>query len=145
VKNKESFKYCDIIGSVSASRCEVVEAGLKLLAMIYGGKPDDSLNNLRYVMYMNFLATSKTKLNPERLPPTENAAQFHALRVHFQVVQWHSLMDVELNAEDWGWKNVNGQYVAIDTDLNAAPDNILNIVTCRCKMQKKKPCSTQVC
>lgn len=71
----------------SASRLEVVEAGLKLMTTWYG-RNDDTLNHLRYLSYMHQLATSKMPPSPERLPPTENAAQFHILHVHLQVIQW---------------------------------------------------------
>ena len=94
---------------------------------------------------MNQLATCKTLTNPERLPPTENAALFHVWRVHFQVVQWQYLMEVELNAEEQGWKNENDLLVPTTTDLQVAPDDILNIISCKCKMVRKNPCSSQLC
>lgn len=94
---------------------------------------------------MNQLSTCKTLPNPERLPPTENAAMYHVLRVHFQVVQWRFLTEGQLNPEEWGWKNENGVLVPIDTDLKAAPDDVLNIISCKCKMVRKSPCGSQLC
>ena len=114
----------DTLGSATASRQDVIEAGLNLLTMLYGGKNDDTLNHLRYVSYMHQLATSKTGPNSERLPPTGNAAKYHVLRIHFQVIQWKYLMEVELNAEEWGWSNESGVYVPIPTDLKAALNDI---------------------
>jgi len=54
-------------------------------------------------------------------------------------------MKTQLNAEDWGWKNENGVLVPIDTELRAAPDDVLNIISCKCKMARKSPCSSQLC
>src|SRR6218665_2558434 len=77
----------DTLGSPSASRQQVVEAGQRVMSLLFGGKALDSLNHLRYITYMHLLATSKTQPNPERLPPTEDAVKYHILRVHFQVIQ----------------------------------------------------------
>jgi hypothetical protein len=145
VKNKDTLPYTDVLGSPSASRHDVIEAGLKLLTLLYGGKPEDTLNKLRYATYMNQVATRKSHPNPERLPPMENSAQFHVLRVHLQVVQWLSLMEVQLDPEDWGWKNEGSLLVPIASDQKSAPDDILNVISCKCKMGKKAPCSSPSC
>jgi len=68
----------EIVSDVGRHQESVSAAGLKLISMIYGGKPDESLNHLRYVAYMNQLATSSLRSRPERLPPSERAAHFHA-------------------------------------------------------------------
>jgi len=80
--------HTDMLESISASCQEVVDAGLKLITMLYGGKEDDTLNHLRYVSYMHQLATRETQPHTEKLPPTENAAKYHILRVHLQAIQW---------------------------------------------------------
>jgi hypothetical protein len=66
----------------NTSHVEVAQAGLKLFVSKYGGKDNNTLSNLRYTSYMNLLATSKSQVKPERLPPTENAAENHSYRVH---------------------------------------------------------------
>jgi len=145
VKNKETLLLTETIGSPTAARIDIIAAGLKLLILLYGGNTSDTINNLRYVTYMNLLATCKTQPNSERLPPSECAAQYHILRVHFQVIQWQSLMEVELNADEWGWKIENDMFVPIKTDIKAAPDDLLNIISCKCQMVRKNPCSSQLC
>jgi hypothetical protein len=50
-----------------------------------------------------------------------------------------------MNALDWGWKIENDLYVAITTDLKPAPDDILNVISCKCRMLKNNACSSQVC
>ena len=82
-----------------ATQNEVVPAGLQLLVMLYGGKEGDTPDHLRYTVYMNQIATGKTRPRPERLPPTERAAAVHILRAHLQIVQWKSLMSVCLDPE----------------------------------------------
>ena len=67
------------------------------------------------------------------------------MRVHLQVNEWKTLMNVEFNPLDWGQKLSNGHYCPIMTDLNAAPHNVLRLVRCNCNISKKRPCSTNTC
>jgi 5'-3' exonuclease len=144
-RNKESILLTDVVGSCDATANDVAAAGLKLMVLLYGGRSADRLNHMRYVLYMNLTASSTKQLRPERLPPTENAALQHIYRVHLQVVQWKTLMDTDLQPEDWGWRVVDGRYVPVATVLPAAPDDILTVIRCKCKMETKRPCSTQLC
>jgi hypothetical protein len=146
INKQDSIVQTCIIESSTSTHAEVVEAGMKLMVTIYGGKSEtDSLNSLRYAAYMNQLATCKRQPNPERLPPTNDAAKYHLFRVHIQTVQWKYLMAVDLNATEWGWKEENGMLLPITTDLKAAPDDLLSVISCKCKMSKKRPCSSLVC
>ena len=135
----------DLLTSHRASQTEVVDAGLQILVMLYGGKVGDSLNHLRYAVYMNLIATRRTQPRPERLPPTERAARFHIMRVHLQAVQWKTLSTDQLNPMEWGWTVANDRLVPVTTDLQPAPDDLLNVITCKCKVTTKKPCSSQLC
>ena len=45
-------------------------------AITYGGKPEESLNKLRYLKLMEMISSCKTTLDPQKLPPTEKAAYF---------------------------------------------------------------------
>ena len=54
----------DTLGSSKSTKDEVLRAGLDLLAMIYGGKPGDSLNVMRYLSYMHQVATSTCQIHP---------------------------------------------------------------------------------
>ena len=44
-------------------------------------------------------------------------------------------MGNELNALEWGWKEVSGRYYPITTaeDIRIAPDVVLDLVNCACK------------
>ena len=51
--------------------------------------------------YMTMMAKSN-KVVLQWLPPTERAAHYHSLRVHFQVVRWTVLSNGMLQANEWG-------------------------------------------
>lgn len=135
----------DVINACDASHESVVAAGLQFLVLLYGGRKYDSLNSLRYARYMDLTASSTVPLRPERLPPTENAARFHIYRVHFQVVQWKTLMNTDLKPEDWGWNVIDGCLFPIATDLTAAPESMLKIIRCKCMTETRHPCSAMNC
>ena len=62
---------------------------------------------------MKMVATSKKGLQPERLPPTENAIKFHSFRVCLQIQQW---LGVNMDETLWGWKKEKDVLVPIKTD-----------------------------
>ena len=84
---------------------------------------------------------SVVKPRPERLPPTEKAAVFHVLRSHHQAVVWTTLNANVLDPLQWGWQEVDGKLVPRKTDASAAPDELLNMVRCKCK----GGCSSVLC
>ena len=87
-KSKHLRQICSLFATDGATQAQISEAGLSLFAVCYGGNAGDSLNHLRYEKYMDMVATSTSKIEPQRLPPTERAAYFHCLRVHYQVRVW---------------------------------------------------------
>ena len=112
----------------------VVEAGLKIISMIYSKSSDNSLDALRYNIFSSLTDEKKVgvsrKTDFRRLPPTTAAAKFHILRVYHQVQEW---LFVQLNPEIYGWKLVNGKHVPIYTDKPIAPEGLIRKVTCSCK------------
>ena len=72
-----------------------------------------SLAQLRKHKYMKMVSTSKKGLQPERLPPTENAIKYHSFRVYLQIQQW---LGVDIDETMWGWKKENDVLVPIKTD-----------------------------
>jgi hypothetical protein len=127
-----------------ATADDVASAGCRLLVELYGGKPSDTLNKLRYTMYMNMLATGTSRPQPERLPPSERAAYFHCLRAHLQILQWKNLV-TDIDPRAWGWKLEDGTLQPIPTDIEPAPADVLNIIRCRCKLTSKNACGTSQC
>ena len=143
--NDEAGPLCNVLESESASHEDVEVAGLKLMALLYGGKLTDCLNHLRYKAYMNMTASSTLPPRPERLPLTENSAKYHLYRAHLQAVLWKSLMRSDISPVEWGWTVNENQYVPLSTDNPAAPDEVLNVVRCKCKLSSPRPCTTQLC
>ena len=66
----------------SATAEQIGKAGTRLFVITYGGKKKDSLNSLRYIKFMEMVSSSKSPLDPQKLPPTERAAHYHNLWVH---------------------------------------------------------------
>ena len=71
------------MGDLNATEQHIDETGIRLFVLAYGGKEEDSLNRLRFLQFMQMIA-SKTMLDPQN--PTERAAYYHSLRVLLQVV-----------------------------------------------------------
>ena len=70
------------------------------------------------------------KFQPQDLPTTEKATFSHSLRVHIQVCIWSQLSLNCLNPCEWGWKMVNGILIQIKTDLDAATEDLLEVIIC---------------
>jgi len=143
--DKDNIPLLQVIGRVEATHEEVMSAGLSLLSCMYGGKATDNLNSLRYTSYYHLTTSSNCAVSPERLPPTRNAAKFHIFRAHLQALQWMTLMSTTAEPTDWDWKLCNGKFMPITTDSPVAPDNILNVVRCKCRVSTRRPCSSMLC
>lgn len=107
----------------------VARAGERFFLTLYGAhSADESLNKYRF----NCFTKSVTKIKPDiaSLPPTEGAAKQHSFRVYHQVQKWQGN---ELPPELWGWKRVQTNLAPITTLEPVAPENLLNLVFCKCK------------
>ena len=69
----------------------------------------------------------------EHLPPSDGAAELHAKRAHLQAVIWSTLGKTALNPIDWGWFLKCDRFGPIPLDKPVAPDNVLNVIRCKCK------------
>ena len=58
-ESKEIQQISLLISELSATVEQIGEAGTRLFAITYGGKQDDSLNNLRYTKFMEMVSPSK--------------------------------------------------------------------------------------
>ena len=81
---------------------QIGKAGIRLYVVLYGGRADDSLISLWYAKYTEMVSTSKTSIDPQKLPHTERAAYFHSLWVHLQVILWFKLTNNDLDPMQWG-------------------------------------------
>lgn len=114
----------------SASKEAIAEAGEKALVILYNGNKDEKLDTLRMHKFHQKVATSVKFVGPESIPPTSAAATYHSFRVYHQVQTWKGN---RLRAEDWGWQVKKGKLVAIQTDKAPAPEQLLNVIVCKCK------------
>ena len=124
-----------ILNDIEATPDTVGTAGCQLFVLMYGGNRIESLNTLRYVKYMEMVASSK-KIEPQKLPPTPRAAYFHSLRVHHQIMIWKDL-SVDIDPTKCGWKLDGKSLQPIMTDLEPAPEFIIfnNMCSCSCYSQ----------
>ncbi|CAH3108670.1 unnamed protein product, partial [Porites lobata] len=99
---------------------DIVVAGKNALVSLYGGKPGEKLDGMRYQRYCEKLATNSSQIQPQNLPLTSAAAWHHSLRVYLQVKQWKGENE-GMSLEDYGWKVTEGQVLPRMTDLPAAP------------------------
>ena len=79
-----------------------------------GENMQDTLAHIRKHKYMKMISVLKKGLQPERLPPTENAIKYHSYRVHLQILKW---MGVDLDELKWGWRKENKILVPVKTDM----------------------------
>jgi len=94
---------------------------------------------------MHITATSTQLPRPERLPQTESAARYHSYTVHLRSLQWKLLSTTDVNPRDWGWKEHDGKFIPIATDIDIAPAEITKVACCKCRAEAKNPCGTQAC
>ena len=89
-------------------------------------------------------------IEPEKLPPTDEAAKHHGFLAHLQVVEWKMLdQRFNLSPTEWGWKEMitsqNKKYLTpVRTSKTVATENLLKVVRFRCKA-KKNQCGANVC
>ena len=137
VQKSQVFQECaQIFTTTRSSREEIIAAGEKALVVLYGGKTDDTLDTLRHVKYIQKLSSCTTTLQPNKLPPTSAAAQFHSLRTYHQVQEWISATEVasfQMDPTDWGWEITGNVMYPVLTDIAAAPEGLLHVIRCNCK------------
>ena len=119
---------------------DVIAAGEEALIILYNGKVERSLDSLRYKRYCDKVATSSCYVHPQTLHPTSSAAKYQSLRVYYQIRQWQGT-EVGMSPQDWGWKESDGALFPVTTDLDPAPNDLLQIVRCNCQTD----CSTLRC
>ena len=100
---------------------------------------------LRYEEYIRKIASAKKEFDIARLPPTQNAAKYHLFRVHLQCIIWKNFNIPSPDPALWGWQFIDGKYHPIPTDLNPAPEKLLNMIKCACQTTSEKACNTMKC
>lgn len=124
-----------------ATKQAVLLSGQQLMVGIYGAPANQTLDDIRYSTFSKLSVSSNRGPKPEKLPPTTDSANYHIMRVHLQSVEWVTLQTGLLDPCDWGWKIVNDKFLPIPMEQPPAPDDILNIIRCKCKTS----CSSLLC
>ncbi|CAH3133198.1 unnamed protein product [Porites lobata] len=132
LRSDSAFKEAAYVFTRQSSLEEIVAAGEKALCCLYGGRPNEGLDVLRYRRFCEKVATSNTTVQVQSLPPTSAAARYHSARVYLQVQQWMG-RGKNLNPEDWGWLRFQDRLHARTTDQPPAPDNLFKVIRCTCK------------
>ena len=95
--------------------------------------------------YASIYYIHRIELKPEKLLPTESAAEFYSLRVHCQILKWKNEDRTDFSPTQWGWKNCNGSFEPIDTILEPGQAELLNVIRCNCKLSTKMSCGANNC
>ena len=109
----------------------IATAGEKLLSIFYVGSGDEKLNDMRYDMFCKKVTVSKSANTHESLPPTSDAACIHSFRAYHQVQIWRGS---NVDPFTWGWKVLNGMMIPIPMQQAPAPNELLKIFRCDCKV-----------
>lgn len=128
--------------SNTSTESAIRTAGLKAMQITYGCG-DTPLEKARYLKFQKQAA--KGKIDPDCLPPMENATAQHSLRVHLQVMVWKHLNTSVLEPIGRGWE-LDGNRKLRPKMLTGgiAPDNLLKGICCNCK-EGERQCQTMKC
>jgi hypothetical protein len=111
--------------------CVTIEQlGQKAMCELFSAKVCGSLTSLRHSVLNKKVASAKSFVTPERLPPTESATTYHSLRAYLQVMdQVWTGNATGLDPEIWGWSLAQGQVIPKTMDT---PSQLLRMVHCNC-------------
>lgn len=127
-KNDSLVEAIAIFQELEADVNALARAGEFFLLALYGGSFEkDTLDSLRYQYFTKSVSKNKFLAS---LPPTRDAARLHCLRVYQQVAMWCGR---EKDPEQYGWQKRENGLDAIRTTSEAAPDDILRSISCKCK------------
>lgn len=122
----EFYKNEDIV-----DKQKLFVTGKKIIQHIYS----PNLTNFIYLGELRYLClvkrVDKAAVELESLPPSDDAANFHILRVYLQVQLW--MGDNNINPENWGWEGSENGLIPIQTRCPIAPPELLQVVSCKCK------------
>ena len=139
VLTSDALHRCGKIFMEESSREAVDSAGECAFVAVFGGEDREKLDHLRYQKFVHKANVSRAVVQVQTLPPTSSAARFHSRRVYLQVQLW---LDRPMNAVEWGWSRVDGKLAPLKTDLPAAPERLLTIIRCSCKVNcESKRCT----
>ena len=141
VQKKKAYELFRTFTDGGSTHDEVKTAGETFFLQIYRATKFNSLNDYRPVAYKRAIGRLPLTsiFNLATLPSTSAAANQHSYRTFHTFQQW---MGNYLEPIEWGWQTQDGQLYPVETDIAAAPDSLLNMVSCGCKPDG---CNTHGC
>ena len=110
------------------------------------------MSSVRFDVWVSKTSNARLTSAPELkcLPPTHEGFQQHVRRAHFQTMIWLSALGASPPKSDpthhgWSYDRLNQRLIPITlpAGVNAAPDDILQLIRCSCS--SALPCSTMRC
>ncbi|CAH1155651.1 unnamed protein product [Phaedon cochleariae] len=135
-KNMNLPRTVGIFKDPNASPDLIEAAGKSFIRALYGASGDTSLNDCRFQCFTKSI--SKSACNLASLPPTEAAARQHSFRTYHQIQEWYGN---KKSPQDWGWKSTRNGLTPIPTLIDAAPQELLSTISCKCKQGCRAACS----
>lgn len=132
----------EVFGEEESTKEEIIEAGTRFFAYLYGSTPPVKMNSLRHQLF----SRSKTTPSIKSLPPTDEALQQHLMRSHMQVMIWKSALEkspTRVKPTDWGWELREAVLSPVTGISKPAPNELMKIVACGCGTDT--PCSRKNC
>ena len=74
----------EVFGEEDSTKDDIVDAGTRFFAYLYGSKLPIKINQLRHEIF----SSRKTTPSIKSLPPTDEALQQHLMKCHMQVMIW---------------------------------------------------------
>ena len=137
--DEEFLKCASILKSARSSKADVIEYGLRALAMIYGGLNGESLEVLRTNIFHEKSKLHSEFQDIENYPPTSDSGSLHMQRVYLQVMSW---MGINLDPLLFGFSMKDGAMLPVmSTSSVICPEAVLQKMKCGCKSGCCKRCS----
>lgn len=131
-KDRFFLEQAMVFRDTSPDKDKIIKAGENALVSLYRGKQGDNLNSLRYKRFCEKTILGTSTVAVQTLPPTFSAAQYHSLRVYYQVQTWMGNSN-NLRPEDFGWICKDNSLQPLMMSSPPAPDHFISIMRCKCK------------
>ena len=108
-----------------------------MLIITGASKREKTMDERRFANYCKKIG-GKSSIKPESLGAISDCTAQHSLRVYHQIQSWRG---VELDAEEWGFELKHGKLLPIQMTKPPAPDELLKIIRCGCKVDCTVRCT----
>ena len=122
----------------TADRETIIRNGNMSLVLLYGGKSNQSLEDLRVKRFLDKCKSHSEFIDIKNYPPTSDSAGFHVLRIFLQVMTWRGVI---LNPLEWGFFFRDGMMLPVMSTSLVAPKRVLDKISCGCKAGCLRRCS----